>query len=172
MLILSATAARAQIRIWADTDERAPSVTLTPYLPATGGNHLSRRQLSLARPSGRGYRRGALVAVTRHCGLCIELSDGGHHPVYHPFAPPFQRSETSGYVPRRSACHPIGARKGTNVEHSNRQCRRDGLLGRGTSGNGGGRICRNRLPGSNRHTRQRVVTAQLCSRSLSRGYTL
>ena len=36
MLILSATAARAQIRIWADTDERAPSVTLTPYLPATG----------------------------------------------------------------------------------------------------------------------------------------
>lgn len=41
MLILSATAARAQIRIWADTDERAPSVTLTPYLPATGGKHVA-----------------------------------------------------------------------------------------------------------------------------------
>ena len=41
MLILSATAARAQIRIWADTDERAPSVTLTPYIPATGGKHVA-----------------------------------------------------------------------------------------------------------------------------------
>ena len=41
MLILSTTAARAQIRIWADTDERAPSVTLTPYLPATGGKHVA-----------------------------------------------------------------------------------------------------------------------------------